>query len=79
MKLSDKFRNLNPYLNKKPNNQTTNINKNIKELYLNFVSSKYSDKSEYLNLPFKIIQKLGESIENGFYFSKNIFIRKEIW
>jgi hypothetical protein len=43
------------------------------------VTSKYSDKSEYLNLPFKIIQKLGESIENGYYFSKNVFIRKEIW
>lgn len=70
---------MNPYLNKKPNLNNPNINKNIKDLYNSFITTKFSDKTEYLNLPYKILYKLGESIENGFYFSKNIYIRKEIW
>jgi len=70
---------MNPYLNKKPNVNNANIKKNIKDLYNNFISTKFSDKTEYLNLPYTILSKLGESIENGFYFSKNIFIRKEVW
>ena len=36
-------------------------------------------ETSYLFLPIKILQKLGESIENGVYFSKSFFIRKEIW
>jgi len=29
--------------------------------------------------PFKILSRIGESFENGTYFSPSIFIRKEIW
>jgi hypothetical protein len=60
----------------------TNVTKcedgSVKDLYLNFVQ-KNSDENEFLYLPLKIIQNLGESIENGSFFSKNFFIRKEIW
>ena len=30
-------------------------------------------------LPLKILHKIGDYMETGFYFSKSLFIRKEIW
>jgi len=51
----------------------------IRESYTSFVQKNSSDETEFLFLPLKIVQKLGESIEHGWYFSKNIYIRKEVW
>ena len=43
-----------------------------------FFSLKNSDTDHTL-LPIKILQKIGEYIDTGFYFSKNLFVRREIW
>lgn len=40
----------------------------------------YDNKEEdILSITLTIIDYLGESIESGFYFSRNFYIRREIW
>ena len=43
------------------------------------MNKKTNDENEFIFLPIKILNKLGESIEQGSFFSKNFYIRKEIW
>jgi hypothetical protein len=40
---------------------------------------KTNDESEFLLMPLKILQMLGESIEKGAFLTKSFFVRKEIW
>ena len=34
---------------------------------------------DFYFLPLKILQKIGDYMETGFYFSKNFYVRKEVW
>ncbi len=51
----------------------------IKDIFNQFMNKNHIDSDEYFNLPFKLLRKLGDSIQNGTYFSKSFFVRKEIW
>jgi hypothetical protein len=51
----------------------------IKDIFSQFMNKNHIDSEEYFTLPFKLLRKLGDSIQSGTYFSKNFFIRKELW
>jgi hypothetical protein len=51
----------------------------IKDTFDQFLNKNHINSEEYFSLPFKLLQKIGDSIHTGTYFSKNFFIRKEIW
>jgi hypothetical protein len=51
----------------------------LKDIYTQFIYNKNKSEFDIVMLPFKILHKISEYLENGFYFSKNFFVRKEIW
>lgn len=51
----------------------------LKDTFMTFIEKSKINNEEYFNLPFKLLRKIGDSIQSGTYFSKNFFIRKEIW
>lgn len=52
----------------------------LNDLVDNFIQGEIKgEKYEKELFPLKVMQTLGNSIENGIFLSKNLFIRKEIW
>ena len=74
---NEKSSNLNfKFDNKKKLNNSENL-KNVIDLYLSL--NDLTDTEKLFNLTNQICSFLGKAIESGFYFSKDIFFRKEIF